>query len=61
MPGLSGKPDGYDDILTLNQGFKGYSLRRHLGDSHFFLHHPFFSVIYFLRYPEFVITRSQPT
>jgi len=32
MLGSSEKPDGYDGILTLNQGFKGYSLRRHLGD-----------------------------
>jgi len=32
MLGSSEKPDGCDGILTLNQGFKGYSLRRHLGD-----------------------------
>jgi len=32
MLGPSEKPDGCDGIFTLNQGFKGYSLRRHLGD-----------------------------
>jgi len=32
MLGSSEKPDGYDGMFTLNQGFKGYSLRRHLGD-----------------------------
>jgi hypothetical protein len=31
MLGSSEKPDGYDGMFTLNQGFKGYSLRRHLG------------------------------
>ena len=33
MLGSSEKPDGCDGTFTLNQGFKGYSLRRHLGDS----------------------------
>jgi len=26
------KPKGYDAIFTLNQGFKGQSSQRHLGD-----------------------------
>ncbi len=33
MLGSSEKPENRDDAFTLNRGFKGYSLRRHLGDS----------------------------
>ena len=33
MLGPSEKPENRDDAFTLNRGFKGYSLRRHLGDS----------------------------
>ncbi len=33
MLGSSEKPENRDDAFTLNHGFKGYSLRRHLGDS----------------------------
>lgn len=33
--GLAEKPNDYDDMFTLNQGFKGYSLLRHLGDLSF--------------------------
>ena len=43
MPGPSGKPDGSRFAFTLNQGFKGYSPRRHLGDLHSAL---FYSILY---------------
>src|SRR5471030_176316 len=33
MLGPSEKPKDCDSTFTLNHGFKGYSLRRHLGDS----------------------------
>jgi 5-formyltetrahydrofolate cyclo-ligase len=41
MLGPSEKPKDCDSTFTLNHGFKGYSLRRHLGDSPFFSVHPF--------------------
>ncbi|GBU13221.1 hypothetical protein AwEntero_18220 [Enterobacterales bacterium] len=37
MLGPSEKPKDCDSAFTLNHGFKGYSLRRHLGDSPFLI------------------------
>src|SRR5476649_206341 len=49
MLGPSEKPKDCDSTFTLNHGFKGYSLRRHLGDSPFFIPVQSLLVLYLCR------------
>ena len=59
MLGPSEKPKDCDSTFTLNHGFKGYSLRRHLGDSPFFSVHPFLVHVSMLHTPQFTLARQQ--
>lgn len=58
MLGPSEKPKDCDSTFTLNHGFKGYSLRRHLGDSPFFSVHPFLVFVSMSHTPLFASARQ---
>ena len=58
MLGPSEKPKDCDSTFTLNHGFKGYSLRRHLGDSPFFSVHPFLVFVSMSYTPHFASARQ---
>lgn len=58
MLGPSEKPKDCDSTFTLNHGFKGYSLRRHLGDSPFFSVHPFSVLVSMSHTPQFASARQ---
>ncbi len=58
MLGPSEKPKDCDSTFTLNHGFKGYSLRRHLGDPPFFAVHPFLVFVSMSYTPLFASARQ---